>query len=70
MSVSAGRKAAVSEELRTRLVALANELVPEAEGMPAAGAVANRVKDVLTELLEARARSLASVDGAGPRVDL
>jgi hypothetical protein len=39
VSVSAGRKAAVSEELRTRLVALANELVPEAEGMPAACAV-------------------------------
>jgi phenylalanyl-tRNA synthetase alpha chain len=38
---------------------------------PAAGAVANRVKDVLAELLDRRARELAaSTDGAGPKLDL
>jgi hypothetical protein len=37
--VSVERKPALSEELRARLAALADELVPEAEGMPAASAV-------------------------------
>jgi phenylalanyl-tRNA synthetase alpha chain len=42
-----------------------------AEQRPAAGAEANRVKNVLTELLDARARELAaSADGAAPRLDL
>jgi len=42
-----------------------------AEQRPAAGAVANRVKDVLTELLDARARELAAAcDGATTREDL
>jgi hypothetical protein len=39
VSVSTARKATVSEELRARLVSLADGLVPEAEGMPAASAV-------------------------------
>jgi phenylalanyl-tRNA synthetase alpha chain len=37
---------------------------------PAAGALANRVKDVLTELLDARAYVLNAATDNGPRVDL
>ena len=43
-------------------------LAPDAR--PAAGALANRVKDALTELLDARERELSAATDRGPRVDL
>src|SRR5690606_768303 len=72
--------AAQLEELRVRylgrkegrLTAIMRELGRlSAEERPKVGAVANRVKVAITEVLEARQAALtASADGGAPRVDL